>query len=1018
MVPDYYAMLGVEPGADRSVLAEALARHQPVWSSGTRNPKTKHTYQSYLDQIPSLRQALLGDASSRAAYDAELAAAARAQREERLDALQKLVRLRAAKGGLTTADLEGLRDKALELGLSPVDLDRLAGSIPRKLEERTDDDGPDLPVDVLDPVMRRQIRVALDHLRRRDLYDALELPRDAPVEEIVARADAERQRWMRKTQVTAEKTAWLEVVTLAQSHLTAAAVRARYDRTLVRESEDRFISAVAFSLAGLTRLDGGTHEVLLGEAAAVGIDPERAERLISRCCTERGVSREAVSSLGRASSNGHSRLLRCRRCSGLTELATVAKSKPPGICPRCAATLDWSCPSCRKKSWVDQPRCGCGFRIEHVEPLVRHFEAAQEAYRVQEYSTALVHLSRVREFAPSHVGARKGIEKVRERLAEIDRAKSDWERARAERRLVAGKAAVEAWGRLTEMSAPEWRSAWAEVTGGLRDASALVARAKERERVDPKAARDLYRKSLALAADLPAAITGLSRCPPDPPSDLEAALVVDRVRLRWTAPPPDGLGPVTFVVRRKADAALAHPADGLEIGESAEPEFEDREATPGTSVAYAVSSRRGGVVSMGAVAVGPMFLVAEVRNLKLETRHREVELSWTPPRNASEIRVLRKRGGPPTGPLDGERVDALADQAHDRGLEPDRVYHYGVFVVYRTPDGRAVASRGVFISAQAHTQVSPLAAPVLETEADDRVSLRWVEPPRGIVKIMRTFEPFPHPVGARLTPLDLDSLVGEWLDLSTSNPTRDSPPLVPICYYTPLNSWGGTATVGHSTAHARVADPTDLRASSAGNGRVNLRWSWSPRAHRALVVFRSGSPPTDAVDPLAKREIVVESDYARLGRHTITLPPDGPGPWHVVVYGLSGVEDQQITSPGLEPSARTIVPGSHPVVTVSYSIKRRLLGLGGHQVTFHTEPPGQSVPPTVLVANSRTLPLSADDGAVVAALPATRDGARFFLPRVMKLSGQRARVFADPRSEPEANGPIRIEHPGAEETRV
>ena len=87
MVPDYYAMLGVDPGADRAALEAALARCQPAWSSGTRNPKTKHTYQSYLDQIPALRQALLGDPPARAAYDAELAAARRAVRpvEERVE---------------------------------------------------------------------------------------------------------------------------------------------------------------------------------------------------------------------------------------------------------------------------------------------------------------------------------------------------------------------------------------------------------------------------------------------------------------------------------------------------------------------------------------------------------------------------------------------------------------------------------------------------------------------------------------------------------------------------------------------------------------------------------------------------------------------------------------------------------------------------------------------------------------------------------------------------------------------
>src|SRR4051794_15233359 len=243
MGADYYAMLGVEPGGDRAALEAALARCQPAWSSGTRNPKNKHTYQSYLDQIPALRQALLGDPAARAAYDAELAAAQRVERDRKLDTLQRLLRLRAAKGGLTVSDRTLLRGEAIKLGLTHDDLDRLAEPFPPRPEapagkDPADDADADPPFDGLAPTTRRQIRVALDHLRRRDLYDALGLPIDAPERETAPRADAERQRWMQKAQVTAEKTAWLEVVSLAQSHLTTPAARARYDRTLAAEREE------------------------------------------------------------------------------------------------------------------------------------------------------------------------------------------------------------------------------------------------------------------------------------------------------------------------------------------------------------------------------------------------------------------------------------------------------------------------------------------------------------------------------------------------------------------------------------------------------------------------------------------------------------------------------------------------------------------------------------------------------------------------------------------------------------
>ena len=127
---NYYEMLGVEPDADRKSIESALAKAQPAWSAGTRNPKNKHTFQSYLDRIPALRRTLLGDESSRAAYDAELAAARRAAHDAKLDELQRLIRLRAAKGGLTVSDRTLLKAEAHRLGAVPAEFDRLTQPYP------------------------------------------------------------------------------------------------------------------------------------------------------------------------------------------------------------------------------------------------------------------------------------------------------------------------------------------------------------------------------------------------------------------------------------------------------------------------------------------------------------------------------------------------------------------------------------------------------------------------------------------------------------------------------------------------------------------------------------------------------------------------------------------------------------------------------------------------------------------------------------------------------------------------
>ncbi|HEU5118335.1 MAG TPA: hypothetical protein VFT74_17085, partial [Isosphaeraceae bacterium] len=130
MVADYYGMLGVPPDSDRIAIEAALAKCQPEWSSKTRHPSKGTLYQSYLDQVPAIRRTLLGDPAERAAYDAERAAVLRIERDRQLDTLQRLVRLRAAKGGLTVSDRSILRTEVSKLGLENADLDRLMQPFP------------------------------------------------------------------------------------------------------------------------------------------------------------------------------------------------------------------------------------------------------------------------------------------------------------------------------------------------------------------------------------------------------------------------------------------------------------------------------------------------------------------------------------------------------------------------------------------------------------------------------------------------------------------------------------------------------------------------------------------------------------------------------------------------------------------------------------------------------------------------------------------------------------------------
>lgn len=1022
MIADYYAMLSVDPKADRDTIEQALRRSQPQWSSRTRHPSKGTLYQSYLDQIPEIRRRLLGEPSDRVTYDIELAAARQAERGAKLDELQRLVRLRAAKGGLTVSDRNLLRMEADRLGLSKDDLDRLAQPFPPLPEAPPEppDDGPEPIAGTIEPATRRQIRIALEHLGRADLYDLLGLKRDAPASEIADRASAERQRWMQKAQVTAEKTAWLNAVSLAQSHLVNPEARDRYDRTLALEAEEAFERTVAFTIQGLAGLDDGTRGVLMQEAAALGIDLDRADRLIARACQRQGLDRRG----GPAASNSTAdrRWLRCRDCGGLTDYAW-SEIHGSGGCRHCRAPLTWDCPVCQRTAWVDEPRCRhCRFPIALRDPLIHHFEAAQHAHKLRRLEDALAHLKRVQEFAPRHVGARKGVEKVLQQLAQTRKLQGVYETEKARRRLVAARAAVEAWSRLVEADNPEVREALAGLQRGLARAGALVAKARKLLPDDPDGARALYRQAMAIAVDLPEAHEGIRLTPPDGPTDLRAVVAAGRVRLRWSAPKPDGLGPVSYRILRKRQQAPAHAEDGLVVAEVGTTEWEDTTPKPGEVFGYAVFAQRQGVSSVLGVSAGPFLVADDVRDVRVEARSGEVRLSWSPPPGALGVRVVRKPGAPVEGPRDGIPIETLDDGALDRGLDDGRVYHYGLFTLWPAPGGTSQTSRGVFVSAVPQNPARPIDSLRIVGMPDDRLRIGWNAPPVGHVRIFRSEHPFPHPPGERRSAAEVDRIdaSGTWLDENAPDHTFDKTPNgLGVCHYTPVTFAAGQATVGHPLLFSRVPDPTDLRVARAVHepGRVFLRWRWDPHGTQCLVAACRGRFPDGPEDPEALVFPVQQEEYARLRSFSVALPTGGEPAWHLAVFTVVHVEGRRLTSPGLDPTSRAVVPGPDPDLTVSYDLKPPLLGRRW-EIAFRTDPPGSMVPPTALVAHPRAVPLSADDGQILAQFPPCRDGhrQRFHLPPGFEAS--HVRLFPDPRANPDGLHPFRLRHPEVGATRV
>ena len=457
MVPDYYARLDVDPKADRAEIEAALSRKQPAWSMGTRNPKNRHAYQLYLDEIPALRRALLGDPASRAAYDAELAVARRAEREANLDELQRMVRLRAAKGGLGASDRGLLVDEATRLGLNEENLLRLIRPIPslaragKRQRRRRDRRRPAgrRPRPVHPPAdprgagasgLSRPVRRPGRHPRCAGLRHRRPRRCRAPAvdEEGPGHRREDRLARGRRPRAVAPRLA-----PVAGAIRPDARPRGRGGvRHPGRDSPSR-------GSAGSTRAPA---QALLAEAAALGIAPDRADRLIGRACRRLGVAREAGPMLPpvpmtMAQHAGPGAALSSITLDGqrrgpvhpaaMPELRGRDRDQPGGPQGRVGAL-----PALRGLAAVGLPglpahalgrRAAMPVRVPHGTPragapALRGGPAGVPWF---DFAGAVEHLDRVLELAPDHAGARNGLARVRQRQAEQGRLRLAYQTARA-----------------------------------------------------------------------------------------------------------------------------------------------------------------------------------------------------------------------------------------------------------------------------------------------------------------------------------------------------------------------------------------------------------------------------------------------------------------------------------------------------------------------------------------------------------------------------------------------------------
>ncbi|HEY0378375.1 MAG TPA: zinc ribbon domain-containing protein [Pyrinomonadaceae bacterium] len=862
----------------------------------------------------------------------------RKQRESRFDELKSSIGVLAAKGYITPLEKAGLVARFLKAGFME---DEIKSHI--RVPER--EGAKKLPTDQgLESVIRNQLRTNLATLKKRDLYEFLDIGPNAKPEDIKRRYTELYTEWDRRPNDFIKSAAQV-VLGVVQTHLSGG--MAKYEAARVYDILDRLRPEV--KLAAIDkRISREEFNHLLALVTKQGLEKTLATEFILSLAEDCGAAVEW--GMGEET-------IRCSNCS-------ADRPKKEEKCTACGADLWTDCPKCKTRLPISESACGkCGFVVAHVLRVRLLVRKAQLALDDGAITEALTHAREAERLWGRQDDVAAVMDKISKRQREVEGICRRLDEA------LAGKQLFSARGILGELArtAPDYSGRDGKTVEDLRNKidarlnqveTALKSARLHEQGKRMEEAVFAYQEALQLAADAEEARQGLSRCPPDPPRNVRAAVHGNHVLVEWAA--SRAVGNLEYLVVRSEGRAPAAPDDGENIARTSASSCRDQTARPGKSVFYSVFTERGGTIS-AAAATGGVLVAREVATLKLEAGDSIVRGAWDFDGGECRVRVFCREGSAPDRQTGREVALASPQNFMDAQVSNGRLYYYRVLVEYRDAQGQSVFTPGVVASIKPE-QPPRAVEHLLVTFDEGTLTLMWAVPPHGKVSIYRAPRAPEWKSGAQIPIENLSGLGMRLQSKSESQAVDTSPPNTPA-YYVPVTIAGDVAVVGTTRRFVALPDVSKLVAEDFGQ-YLQLRWEWPPGCQSALVTWRPDAFPQDAYDTSASKREISKGEYERQGGFRIEAPAKSA--YKFAVFAATKEGGETVYSASVREGSRAELRTAPPIA-VSYRLSRGTFRRGRFTLTLSGEQAVSKLPDVVVVMKRGDLqPLRSDDGSVVA----------------------------------------------------
>lgn len=992
--PDFFTLLGLDPDGvwdeglyrrRRSEIRSRLSQESSGFSSSPRTIEAKRKM-AYLNDI-----SVMDSEDGREKERARARAGRRVELERRRKELEEALRLNLAKGHLLKTEQDTLLAEYDDVLQQDATLRRRL----RDAEIRVPSSAAE---PLLDTQVERQLRSNLAAAAALSLYDVLReadetINQFSPLSRLRAAAETlESRAHLTKNKSDPRIAAWERLAGYARTIFGTSESRTRYDRFMRREAVQRVLDRFEKRLKVAAAITPEQVEIYFVEVRESGVDDLELARdqLVERF---RRLSWPVGLPTAEAGRRVEQRT-QCPYCAALNE---------PGarVCGTCGFVLDDPCPSCGRV----EPRyggCGCGFPIgqrDRVERLLTDARIAADQHDLHHADHLLQSAERIWRLPAGRVDRlagdiarlRDGLTGIRDDLESASRRIDALLRARrfvtAEREL-----------RQAPFALPRRELLLAEAEREVRQATAVSRRAREPGL--PRARRaELLAEALRMCDDMDTARAELAALPPAPPTNVRAAIddPAGGALITWD---PSAEPDVGYVVIRQTGGQPPRSAEQSStrhcLGPVTTTSLRDRDAgeMPGATLHYAVAADRLGTLSE-LVAAEPVVVTTEAVVTVTNGTSGEILLAWDLPERAIGVTVTRAQVGdvaapvpmPPTEPgrlVDTEVVDGSR-------------YRYTVRVRYERPGGGTCLSHG---TSHEITAVLPPRLPgplsVIPVESMfitlPRVQLRWPDPDRGTVRVVRQTGAGTLREGDRCTVAELPR-AGHVLDGPSPAIDRWIDPSMTCCTYVPVLVLDGFGYVGPPRRFAVAPDVTSVTVEFSGR-LTRLGWEWPANAAGLAIGFDAGGPPSDPT-VAAGRRVVYRNGAEKSGE--VTLPLDSADT-HVVFGTVVRHGNAEFVSTGAAMLIR------RPQSTVRYDVR------GGrrrsNELVLESSEPVR-LPALVLRGRVDGAPRSRRDGQVMCRIEPMRLDGRHVVSLPRPHTEMSYRLFTD---SPADGAAVSLEH--------